>query len=163
MGSGKSTIANLLHARTGIRNIDLDHYIEEKQGLKIPEIFELKGEVRFRKLEHIALKEILEIDDSFILGLGGGTPCFANNISLLEAEGMITIYLKASIETLYNRLANFSSERPLLQDKSPDELKEFIAKHLFERNPYYSRALYKVNTDNKTPQEVVEDILQFLA
>ena len=163
MGSGKSTIANLLHKLTGIQTIDLDKYIEQKSNLSISEIFKQKGEVLFRKLEHEALKELIDSQQEFILSLGGGTPCYSNNLGLLESADIMTIYLKASIATLCQRLAAGIAERPLLAGKSAGEMREFIAKHLFERNPYYNQARHIIETDNKTPPQVADEILKILA
>jgi shikimate kinase len=98
-----------------------------------------------------------------ILGLGGGTPCYANNHELLQREDVISIYLKASIETLFDRLVTNKSKRPLIADKSEDEMKEFIAKHLFDRSFYYNQAQHKVIVDHKTIDETVVDIIEILA
>jgi shikimate kinase len=68
-----------------------------------------------------------------IISLGGGTPCYANNHELLK-EGVISIYLKASIDTLFARLSYNKSKRPLIADKTNEEMKEFIAMHVFERS-----------------------------
>src|SRR5690606_39739659 len=114
MGCGKTTIAKLLHASTGIQMLDLDRYIEEKANLSIPEIFAAKGEIHFRKLEHEALKEVLAINSDLIIALGGGTPCYANNHDLLKGPAIIWIFLKASPQMLYERIQSSNPERPLL-------------------------------------------------
>jgi shikimate kinase len=104
--------------------------------------------------------EALNKNEENILILGGGTPCYYDNYLLYENE--ITIYLKASIQTLYNRLANATSKRPLLQNKSETELKEFIAKNLFERSFYYNQSKFTISVDNKNPNEIVAEILVLL-
>ena len=101
--------------------------------------------------------------DELIIGLGGGTPCYANNHELLKGEDVVSIYLKASIETLFQRLAVNKSKRPLIADKSEGEMKEFIAIHLFERSFYYNQAQYKVVVDDKTIHQTVLDIMDLLA
>jgi shikimate kinase len=163
MGSGKSTIARLLQAKTGMKMIDLDDFIEKKTRLSIPEIFASKGEIHFRKLEHQALKEILQSDESLILSLGGGTPCYANNHELLKGQDMIWVYLKASPDTLYDRLVSGAESRPLLAGKNQEEMKEFIAQHLFERSYYYNQAGHKIITDGKSPSAVASEIEKILA
>lgn len=158
MGSGKSTIARLLSKSLSFGFQDLDEIIEKELNLSVATIFEQKGEVYFRKQEHEFLKKIIQSDENLILSLGGGTPCFTNNQELLHGDNIITIYLKASVEKLYERLRNQKANRPLIASKSEEEMKEFIAKHLFERSYYYNQADYVVSTDNKSPQETVLEI-----
>ena len=163
MGCGKSTIAQNLSKITNIPFLDLDVCIEKKANLSIKEIFEQYGEIHFRKLEHEMLVELLQSSENSIIGLGGGTPCYANNHELLKGEDVISVYLKASIETLYGRLVHNKSKRPLIADMNEEEMKEFIAKHLFDRSYYYNHAQYKVTVDDKTVEETVQDILGILA
>ena len=163
MGCGKSTIANKLSKIIEIPFVDLDKKIEEKTNLSINAIFEKHGEIYFRKLEHEVFVELLNSPDTLIIGLGGGTPCYANNHELLKSDNVTSVYLKASIETLFNRLNHNKSKRPLIADKSEDEMKEFIAKHLFDRSFYYNQAQYKVIVDDKTIEETVMDIVEVLA
>ncbi len=163
MGCGKSTIANMLSKNIGIPFVDLDIKIEEKVNLSINAIFEKHGEIYFRKLEHEVFIELLNSPERLIIGLGGGTPCYANNHELLKADNVVSIYLKASIETLFSRLSANKSKRPLIANKSDEEMKEFIATHLFERSFYYNQAQYKVSVDDKTIDQVVLDIVSILA
>jgi shikimate kinase len=163
MGCGKSTIAHKLSGMISIPYVDLDEYIEKKTKMSIKQIFEKQGEIHFRKLEHTYFVELLHTPEEIIIGLGGGTPCYANNHELLIGDNVTSIYLKASIDTLFNRLASNKSKRPLIADKSDEEMKEFIAKHLFDRSFYYNHAKYKVNVDDKSIEETVNDILNLLA
>ncbi len=163
MGCGKSTIAEKLSSLIQIPFVDLDKSIEMKANSSISQVFESFGEVYFRKLEHDVFVELLTTPEKQIIGLGGGTPCYANNHELLNEEGVISIYLKASVATLFNRLAHNKSKRPIIAAKSDEELQEFIAKHLFDRNYYYNQAMYKVVVDGKTIDETVADIMSILA
>lgn len=163
MGCGKSTIANKLSKIIEIPFVDLDKKIEEKVNLSINDIFEKYGEIYFRKLEREVFIELLNSSENLIIGLGGGTPCYANNHELLKGDNVVSVYLKASIETLFNRLAHNKSKRPLIADKSEGEMKEFIAKHLFDRSYYYNQAQYKVVVDDKTIDQTVSDIVTILA
>ncbi len=163
MGSGKSTIARLLHQKTGIKLADTDKIIEEKSQLTVAEIFASKGEIYFRKLEHDVFTELLASDENLIISLGGGTPCYANNHELLVGENRISIYLKASIDTLYDRISAHPNERPLIAGKSEKEMKEYIAKHLFDRSYYYNHSMHKINTDGRMPEEIVSEIEKLLA
>jgi len=162
MGCGKSTIAQNLSKITNIPFLDLDKCIEERVNLSINEIFEKYGEVYFRKLEHEMFVELLQSSENNIIGLGGGTPCYANNHELLKGDDVVSVYLKASIDTLYNRLVHNKSKRPLIANMNEEEMKEFIAKHLFDRSFYYNQAKHKVSVDDKSVEETVQDILEIL-
>ncbi len=162
MGCGKSTIARRLSKITNVPYVDLDKSIEERTNLSINEIFEQRGEIYFRKLEHEIFVELLNDPRNLIIGLGGGTPCYANNHELLKGNNIFSIYLKASVETLFGRLVYNKSKRPLLATKTDEELKEFIAQHLFERSFYYNHAQHKVSIDGKTKDETTQDIRAIL-
>jgi shikimate kinase len=163
MGSGKSTIARRLSKITNIPCIDLDKNIEERTNLSIDQIFKIHGEIYFRKLERTVLLELLTSSNDEIISLGGGTPCYANNHELLNGEGIFSIYLKASVETLFERLVSNKNKRPIIADKTEEELKEFIAKHLFDRSYYYNQAQHKLSIDGRSKDQTTEDILALLA
>jgi shikimate kinase len=163
MGCGKSTIANRVSKITDIPFVDLDKNIEERTNLSINEIFEQRGEIYFRKLEREVLMDLLNTSGELIIGLGGGTPCYANNHELLKEENIVSIYLKASVDTLFERLSSNKSKRPLIANKNDDELKEFIGQHLFERSFYYNQAKYKLAIDGKSKDETAQDIVGLLA
>ncbi len=162
MGSGKSTIAKLISNKLQLSYKDLDLCMEEQEQMSVSAIFETKGEIYFRKKEHLVFKELMASEESFVLSLGGGTPCYANNHLLLNGDGIISIYLKTSIENLYQRLIADKEARPLLSNKSPEELNEFIAQHLFERSFYYNQAKFILDTNGKSPQEIVAEIQNLL-
>lgn len=163
MGSGKSTIAYLLSEKTQISVYDLDKIIEERVGMSVKNIFDQKGEIYFRKLEHQIFKELISSDEQMILSLGGGTPCYANNHEMLNGSNIISFYLKASIETLFSRLLSIKDNRPLIAEQEKEEMKEYIAKHLFDRSYYYNQATHVVVVDNQSPEEVVSAISKILA
>jgi shikimate kinase len=162
MGSGKTTIARLLSQKLNLPMLDLDNFIEEKSRMSISEIFKSKGEIHFRKIESQFFKELLNRPGDCIISLGGGTPCYANNHQLLMAEGVISFYLKTSIAVLSERLQK-SENRPLITDSDNESLKEFIAKHLFDRSFYYNKVSKVVSTDEKPPEQVANEIIQKLA
>ena len=163
MGCGKSTIAKLLANLTSISYLDLDEIIEKQENSSVKKLFSDKGEIYFRKLEHQILASLIHNQDSFILSLGGGTPCYSNNHEFLKADHVISIYLNASVDTLYERLLFNSEQRPLIADKNPEEMKEFIAKNLFDRSYYYNQAKYKITVDGKSPEEILSEIENLLA
>ncbi len=157
MGSGKTTIGKLLAKKIDYDFIDLDCYISGKERSTINEIFKNKGEIYFRKVENMYLQEIINTKENYVLSVGGGTPCYANNIDLITTSS-ISIYLKASINTLYERLINEKNDRPLIKNLKNDQLKEYIAKHLFERSSYYEKATLTVSIDDKKIEEIIKEI-----
>ena len=161
MGSGKSHIAKLLSDRLGIKLIDLDKEISKKSKMTIAEMFQKKGEIFFRRQERALLEEIVATEDSCILSLGGGTPAYYNNMELIN-QNSESIFLRTSVKNLTERLLKQKHKRPLIANISDQDLPEFIAKHLFERNIFYNKAKYTVNTDDKTPEMVVEELCDLL-
>lgn len=155
MGSGKTTVGKKLNQNLNIDFIDLDEFIEQKEGLKIAEIFKLKREIYFRKQENIWFNHLLNENKSLIISLGGGTPCYTNNHLHLKDENVISFYLKASIETLVNRLKE-DFNRPLL-DKV-DDLNSFVAQHVFERSYFYNFSKYKIDTNNRDVDNISLEI-----
>jgi len=159
MASGKSSIGMKLANMLNVSFVDLDDLISEKEKLSIPAIFKTKGEIYFRKKEIDYLNEFLLQKDNFILAVGGGTPCYGNNMSIINNHSK-SIYLKSSIQSIYNKLSNKKNKqkRPLISEINNKDLKEFIAKHLFERSPFYEQAHYTVSTDNKSIKEIALEI-----
>ncbi len=163
MGSGKSTLAKILSQKLNLPAYDLDELIEKDLDQSISSIFEKKGEIFFRKKEHSIFKEMIAKPESFILSLGGGTPCYANNHLLLQDDSVVSIYLKTSIDTLAQRLKNNVSERPLLVQNNEEPLETYIAKQLFDRSYFYYQAKKVITVDNKTIEEVITEVLHYLA
>ena len=159
MGSGKTTIGIQLAKKLFLNFTDLDEFIEEKEQKLIKEIFEQKGEIYFRKIEHKYLKQFIKENESYVLSLGGGTPCYAGNLDLiLHDKNNLSFYLRGSISTLFKRLTENKFKRPLINDLSDNQLTEYIAKHLFERSVFYDKATYKISIDDKEVQEIVTEI-----
>ena len=158
MGSGKSTVGKALAASLGMAFTDLDAYIEQRLGQSIPEVFQTKGELFFRKKEHQLLREWLENHGSGVLALGGGTPCYAGNMELLLEYTPYVVYLQLSVPGLVARLRDEQQQRPLVAHLPAEELPEFIGKHLFERAPFYARAPYTIACDKKSPEAIVREI-----
>lgn len=163
MGSGKSTLGKVLSERINAEFLDLDNVIEEEVGLSIAKIFEEKGAIYFRKVESESLKHTITAKDNKVLALGGGTPCYSNNMQLIKkASGVVSFYLKLSISSLTKRLMVEKEHRPLIKSINDSELPEFIGKHLFERNPFYQEADYTIDCDNKTTIAIVAEIQEYL-
>ena len=163
MGSGKTSVGKFLSEKTGIPFFDLDEIIEKNTGKTISELFLEIGEIKFRKLEHDALNDFLITQAEYVLSLGGGAPCYADNHLYLRKDGITSVYLKASVKELVKRLTPEKSDRPLIAAIKEEEFEEFVAKHLFDRNYFYNHAKHVISVDYKTPQEIVNEIVELLA
>lgn len=162
MAVGKTTIGQLLAQKMNWKWLDLDKVVEKKVNLSVNEIFKLKGEIYFRKLEHEVFKEIIQNNEKVIISTGGGTPCYANNHLLVNGENIVSIYLCASIDVIFERLKNAKNMRPLVANQSEVDLKEFIAKNLFERSYFYNQATYKITVDSKSTATITNEIFEVL-
>ena len=145
MGAGKTTVGRALAAELGIEFYDLDWYIASRMRKTVKQLFDEVGEEGFRKIEHNMLHEVAEFEN-VVISCGGGTPCFFDNMAYMNQQGD-TVYLKASPEILYKHLKMGKSVRPLLLNKTPEEVQVFITEQLANREPYYSRAKYTVNVN----------------
>lgn len=162
MGSGKSAVGREVATRLNIPFIDFDDYIEAKEGLTIVDIFKQKGEIYFRKAESNYLAMLLEERPDAVIALGGGTPCYGNNMELLLKSAQHIIYLNVSIPNLAVRLKNEKAQRPMIAALKDEELIEFIGKHLFERNVFYQQAPYTVYAGTKSIDVLTDEITALL-
>ena len=165
MGCGKSRIGTMLAGMLGYRLIDLDRYIEEKSGRKIPEIFASDGESAFRALEKAALEEILGSGEALraIISLGGGTVTVPECAESIR-EKTFCIYLRAETDTLVENLRNDFESRPMLgRPGDVSDLRKRIV-HLMERRSatYESVASLIIDIDGLPPDAVASDIAKAL-
>ena len=138
MGSGKSTAGRKLASQLNWSFIDLDEKIQEMEGMKIPDIFSLKGEPYFRKLETQALHE-LKLETNAVISTGGGTPCFGDNMDFMLSSGL-TVYIRMTPLGLKKRLEGSAKGRPLLNEIDRKDLQKYITAKLAEREKWYLRA-----------------------
>ena len=161
MGCGKTTIAKYLSKKLNLNHIDLDQKIEIIYNMKISEIFELEGELRFRKIENKTLINVLKFSNKSVISLGGGTPCYFNNMSLINQNSKYIFYIKNSNETLSQRLYKEKKTRPIISHfNSLKTLKVFVSKHMFERAYFYNMANYKINAEEKKVDQIVNYIIE---
>lgn len=152
MSSGKSTIGKQLARKMNMEFIDIDDAFESKYKMTISNFFDLFGEKKFRELERIVLLESLE-QNHVIISTGGGTPCFFNNIELINSNG-ISIYLKLHPNSIINRLLHTKKQRPLLKNLNSEELSGYVNSQLSNRENYYQQARFIYSIENKKPNEV---------
>lgn len=138
MGCGKSTIGKKIAKILGLSFIDLDEYIENKYRISISDIFSTKGEAYFRTIESETLKEVSIINNA-VISLGGGTPCFNDNIAFIKKSG-VSVYIKLPVRVLFDRLKQAKQSRPLIVNKTDNELLDFISLSLKNREGYYEQA-----------------------
>ncbi len=157
MGSGKSTLGRQLAALLDRPFYDLDQLIAEALGQSVASYIEERGELRFRQQEHRILLDLAaRFHEAPVIALGGGTPVFYDHMTWLN-EHTTTVYLEVSIAELAKRLQG-SVDRPLI--KNAEDLNEFIAKHLFERAPFYLQAKKRVRSDQASAELLANVLME---
>ena len=145
MGSGKSHWGRIWADKMDVPFFDLDTRIEKAFKMKVTNIFEKKGEEKFRELERYHLRKF-QNKNNFLLACGGGTPCFSDNMEWMKAQGNV-FYLKAKPELIINRLMYETAHRPVIKDVKPGELLPLIQNKILEREPYYLQAHHVLHVD----------------
>lgn len=158
MGSGKSTIGKKLATKLRCTFIDMDQTIEDMTGKSISTIFNDEGEDAFRQLEHSVLVSLASRKDT-VISTGGGTPCFFDNMVMMNKLGL-TVYLKMHPDSLAKRILDSGTKRPLLQRISPDQLPAYIARHLKERESFYNKAHLTFKGENLKVEELYHEIIK---
>ena len=156
-GSNKTNIAKKIANKLDLDFLDLHQLIEKEEKISIPKILISKGDVIFRKTENNYLKNLIENKTKFVLSLEEGTPCYSNNINLITRKNIVSVYLEYSINNLADIL--FKNPPIILRNFSKDKLKEYIAKHIFERNLYYKKSKIIVDCDQKSETMIINEIL----
>lgn len=161
MGAGKTTLGKALSRRLGLSFFDLDWFIENRFCQTVSKLFAERGEEGFRKIEKEMLHEVAEFEN-VVISAGGGTPCFFDNIHYMNQQAQ-TVYLKATPEVLFRHLQAGRHKRPLLADKSDEEMMDFITSSLQKREPFYSQARYTFDVSLlENHQQIEESINQLL-
>ncbi|MDD2611772.1 MAG: shikimate kinase [Bacteroidales bacterium] len=146
MGSGKTTFGRLIAKSQKLLFVDLDEYIEKKYSKSIVTLFDEFGESQFRQIERDALHEVAQLENCLI-ATGGGTPCYFDNMEYMNSVGD-TVYLRTTVHELFDRLKLSCNKRPLLSQKSDQELESHIAEMLGKRKVCYMRSKYILDTDD---------------
>lgn len=154
MGSGKTTIAKLLAKKLNMERIDMDEMIIKKSNRKSDkEIFEKDGEIAFREIEITVAKELRD-KDNVIIATGGGVVMNKIILDYLR-ENSTVIFLKNAFETAHKRISK--NPPPLFRDTEKAKALYALRLPLYE---YYANMI--IETDNRTPEEVVEEVIKYL-
>lgn len=157
-GSGKSTIGHALANRLSMNFVDLDHEIEAREGMLVPDIFATRGEDYFRRLEADLLHVWASSEKSFVMSTGGGTPCFFDGINVINQNG-ISVFLDETVDVIVSRLAH-NTHRPLLLSDNVADMLIKLEKLRAGRLSYYEQATVTVNSP--TMAKVAERLSSFM-
>lgn len=152
--SGKTTLGRETARRMGVQFFDTDKAIELKYHTSIPTFFSHYGEQAFRIIERQILQSTSDMDH-VIVSTGGGTPCNDDNIRFILSHGT-AIHMQMSVDDIMNRIAHAHRTRPLLKDKTPDEVRRFITDQLQQRLPYYTQAPLTLPAFGATPEQLIK-------
>lgn len=156
MGTGKTVVGKEVARRLGMKFVDMDDVIEEKEGCSISEIFAQKGEQHFRRVESKVARSLSQ-QEGLVIATGGGVVLNQGNLDALQSSGT-AVCLTASPEVIYNRVKH-ETHRPLLMDDDPLSR---IRSLLDYRDPFYAKVKHKVDTSDLTVEGVVERILDLV-
>ncbi len=159
MGCGKSTVGKKLANKLQYKFLDIDEMIQKGEDITIEEIFQNKGEDSFRQLENKYLRKLPEKSGNYVIATGGGLPCHDGNINYMNESGL-TIYLKMNTGQLVYRLKHAKQKRPLLQNKTEEEVIEYIEAKLKEREPFYNKAKIVFDAFNLKIADLVKQVNQ---
>ena len=163
MGCGKSSVGKKLSQKLNVKFVDLDSVIEKKYSKSISQIFNDLGEIKFRTIENSELNSVLSNYKNCVLSLGGGTPCYYDNMSLILSYTTNVFFIDVNSEILSERLFKKKDKRPLISSiDTIEEMKQFINKHYFERRPFYSMATHSITSNRNDSKIVVKEILSLL-
>lgn len=161
-GSGKSTFGRSLATTLKLPYYDLDHLIEERYKMKIPEIFSLSGEGKFRSWETETLELTLKKEESFILASGGGCPCFNDNMDFIN-QNAISVYLDVPLDEISARLgASKVHNRPMFHGLDQGEITLKLKSLLVQREHFYNQAKIKLSGEEFSAELLVSELISLL-
>ena len=159
MCSGKTSVAKHLAHQISVKHIDLDNEIQKSKKLSINELFEKFNEIGFRNIENKILRKILKKENNSVISLGGGTPCYYDNMKKVCLSTKNVFYLKSTNKILADRLFCYRTDRPLISNiDNIESMLEYVSKHMLERSKFYEMAHYKINTVNKGIEQISNQI-----
>ena len=152
--SGKTTIGKKLANRLGYQFIDLDQYIESKEGRTVPEIYVEDGDKKFRAMEWKALNEIVHLDD-IVVSTGGGVPCHCDNMNIMREHGAV-VYLKLDSDILISRLKHATIDRPIVKGKTDEQLREYVSGLRDRCEHHYLTATHIIDAKNIKVDDIIK-------
>jgi shikimate kinase len=141
MGSGKTYWGNIISKNKEIVFLDMDELIEADLGMSVANIFSQFGETFFREKEAALIKQLVTTKHHTIIATGGGTPCFYNNMDLMNKNG-ITVWLNESADILNHRIKQSKLQRPLVSNLQDAEIQPYLETLLKSRLQVYSKCKY---------------------
>lgn len=159
--AGKSSIGKQLAKKTNFTFIDLDDIISAKEEISIKQLFQDKGEVYFREIESKYLKEVSQTKENTVVSLGGGTPCFYDNMDVILSSGKV-FYINAPNYVIISRIMRGVTKRPLFAGLNDTELSDKINFLLKERETFYLKAHHQIDAKTRSKKDIVEEILSLI-
>lgn len=153
-GAGKTTLGRQMAEELHVPFVDMDWEIEKRENRSIKEIFSQQGEDHFRRLEAEVLRAWAGAQQDFVMGTGGGAPCFYNGMDIINQSGL-SIFLDVPVEELKSRLAA-ATDRPLLNSGDEIERENKLLSLRAARLPTYRKA--HIVIENPTLDKVMSAI-----
>ena len=155
MGAGKTSVARRLARTCGISSVDMDTYLERREGKRVKEIFAEGGEDAFRAIETDVLRELASKEEPLVISCGGGVVLREENREILAESGFV-VHLQVTVDEAASRISDKSS-RPLFQDI------DAARKRCLERAPLYSGvADVEIDTTGKSVPRIAREVQRAL-
>ncbi|MEL7529984.1 MAG: shikimate kinase [Bacteroidota bacterium] len=152
MTAGKTTLGRAFTEQSGWTFVDIDEALIEREGKSIAEIFAEDGEEHFRLVEREALEATAsQYREKVVFATGGGLPCFYDNIERINQLGT-SVYLQLPAEELLRRIRKDRADRPLVRDKTAEELESFVRNLLAKRQAFYQQAHHTLTQSQQTKE-----------
>ncbi|MBO5892675.1 MAG: shikimate kinase [Alistipes sp.] len=162
MGCGKSSLGRKVAKAGGMRFVDMDSIIEQREGASVNDIFRYEGEEYFRQLERAIIDELAQSDEDLVISTGGGVPTWQDNMQRINQIGK-SVYLRRTAQQIASRLSPHGRQkRPKLRGLNDEELVAFMTENMAQREPYYALASHCVDCASLSDEELVENILSIV-
>lgn len=162
MGCGKSTLGRKLAKATDMLFVDMDSWVEEREGATISDIFRYQGEEYFRQKERALIEELALSDENLVISTGGGAPAWRDNMQRMNAVGEC-FYLRRTAQQIASRLSPHGRQkRPKLRGLNDEELVAFMTENMAEREPFYAQARHCIDCASKSDEEIINLISEIV-